>query len=110
MSTRQGGKDGGQLLADSQAILEMKQIVATYQGRYREMCPHALGTKNGRRQALFFQFAGESSRGLPRGGEWRCIPVDELADVSIRGGAWHTDDRHSQRQSCVDEIDVEVGP
>jgi hypothetical protein len=110
MSTRRGGKMADNYSLIRQTILEMKQVVATYQGRYREMCPHTLGTKNGRRQALFFQFAGESSRGLPPGGEWRCIPVDELADVSIRGGAWHTDDRHSQRQSCVDEIDVEVGP
>ena len=91
-----------------QAILGKNQVRATYQGRLRKMCPHTLGTKNGRRQALFFQFAGESSRGLPPGGEWRCIPVDELVDVSVHEGEWHTDDRHSQPQTCVDEIDVEV--
>jgi len=91
-----------------QAILDKSQIRATYQGRFREMCPHTLGTKNGRRQALFFQFAGESSRGLPPGGEWRCIPVDELVDVSVQEGEWHTDQRHSQPQTCVDEVDVEV--
>jgi len=91
-----------------QAIIEKQQIVATYKELLREMCPHTIGTKNGRRQALFFQFAGESSRGLPPGGEWRCIPVDELLDVSVREGEWHTDDRHSQPQTCVDEVDVEV--
>jgi hypothetical protein len=91
-----------------QAILDKSQVRAGYQGRYREMCPHAIGTKNGRRQALFFQFGGESSRGLPPEGEWRCIPVDDLVDVSIEPGAWHTDGRHSQPQTCIDIIDVEV--
>jgi hypothetical protein len=91
-----------------QAIIDKQQVVATYQGRLREMCPHSLGTKNGRRQALFFQFGGESSSGLPPGGQWRCIPVDELSGISIQAGEWHTDGRHSQPQSCVDEIDVEV--
>ena len=72
------------------------------------MCPHALGTKNGRRQALFFQFAGESNRGLPPGGDWRCLPLDGLSDVSLHKGSWYTDDRYDQVQTCVDEIDVAV--
>jgi hypothetical protein len=89
-----------------QAILDRSQVRATYQGRFREMCPHALGTKNGRQQALFFQFAGESNRGLPPGGDWRCLPLDGLTDVSLHEGPWHTDDRYDQTQSCIDEIDV----
>jgi hypothetical protein len=89
-----------------QAILDKSQVRATYQGKRREMCPHALGTKNGRRQALFFQFAGESNRGLPPGGDWRCLPLDGLTEVSLHKGPWHTDDRYDQTQSCIDEIDV----
>ena len=27
-------------------------------------------------QALFFQFGGESKRGLSPGGDWRCLPLD----------------------------------
>jgi hypothetical protein len=91
-----------------QAIIDLKQVVASYRGYLRELCPHTIGTKNGRKQALFFQFGGESSSGLPPGGEWRCIPVDEMTDVLVRGGEWHTDGRHSQPQTCIDEIDVEV--
>lgn len=90
------------------AILDKRQVRATYQGRIRKMCPHALGTKNGRRQALFFQFAGESNRGLPPGGDWRCLPLDGLTDVSLHEGPWYTDDRYDQAQTCVDEIDVAV--
>lgn len=94
-----------------QAILDRDIVVATYNGHVREMCPHALGTKNGRRQCLFYQFAGTSSTGLAPDGSprnWRCIPIDELRDVSVRKGAWHTAPSHTRRQTCVDRIDEEV--
>ena len=91
-----------------QAMLDKHQVHAGYQGRFRKMCPHTLGTKNGRRQALFFQFGGESRRGLPSEGDWRCLPVDELTDVSVHEGPWYGDDRYHPSQSCVAEVDVEV--
>jgi hypothetical protein len=90
------------------AVLERKQVLATYKGHRRELCPHVLGTKEGRRQALFFQFGGGSSSSLPPGGEWRCIPVDGLEDVVVRDGPWHTDTGHHYPETCVDEIDVEA--
>ena len=85
-------------------------MVATYNGYRRELCPHVLGTKNGRRQALFFQFAGGSASALPPGGDWRCIPVDGLNDVVIRDGPWHTGVGDQQAERCVDTIDVEAPP
>jgi hypothetical protein len=91
-----------------QAILDKDQITATYKGHLREMCPHAIGMKNGRPQALFFQFGGTSSSGLPPDGEWRCIPIEGLDDIVIEAGEWHTAPNHSQPQTCVDVIDVEV--
>lgn len=94
------------------AILTKQQILATYKGHYREMCPHTLGaSKTGIRQALFYQFAGESSSGLSPAGSannWRCIPVDELRNVILRDGDWHTAPNHSRAQTCVASIDVEV--
>ena len=33
-----------------QAILDKQQVIADYGGQRREMCPHAIGTKNGREQ------------------------------------------------------------
>jgi hypothetical protein len=91
-----------------QAILDRDQVIASYNGYRREMCPHVLGTKGGRRQALFYQFAGGSSSGLPPGGEWRCIPVDQLTDVEVRPGEWHTGIGHSRPQTCVDYVDTEI--
>jgi hypothetical protein len=71
-----------------QAIIDKQQIVATYKGHVREMCPHAIGTKNGRQQALFFQFGGTSSSGLPPGGEWRAsrLRVSITSEASPANG------------------------
>ena len=39
------------------AIQTKKIVAATYHGYERVMCPHVLGTKRGREQGLFYQFA-----------------------------------------------------
>lgn len=93
------------------AILNKRQIIATYRGHVRELCPHVLGTKNGRAQALFYQFGGESSSGLApmgSGQNWRCMFIDELEDVHARDGEWYSAPNHSRPQTCVGVIDVEV--
>lgn len=94
-----------------QAILNKQQVIAIYKGYYREMCPHILGTKMGKAYCLFYQFGGQSSSGtiIPESEEnWRCIPVDGLENVSLREGDWHSGHRHTKRQTCVDEIDIDV--
>lgn len=90
------------------ATLARQQVVATYNGHRRELCPHVLGRKDGRRQALFFQFGGGSRSSLPPEGEWRCIPIDGLEDVVVRDGPWHTGGTHLHPETCVDEIDAEA--
>ena len=91
-----------------QAIVERKQVVCDYGGYPREICPHVIGMKNGREQALVYQFGGDSSSGLPKGGEWRCMPISGISNATLRDGPWHSGTGHSQPQTCVDEIDVEV--
>jgi hypothetical protein len=93
-----------------QAIEEKKQVVCTYDNYPREMCPHTMGIKNktGLRQVISFQFGGGSSRGLPPGGEWRCMRVDEITNLQLREGPWHTGPNHSRPQTCVDQIEAEV--
>ncbi len=93
------------------AIVNKLQIVATYHGFAREMCPHALGMKNGRQQVLCYQFGGGSSSGVIVPGSpknWRCMEVAALTAVVSRAGAWHSGDNHSRPQTCIDTIDVEV--
>lgn len=75
------------------------------------MCPHAIGIKNGRMQALFYQFGVESSSGIivpdsPQ--NWRCIPIDGLTNVSVREGTWFTAANHSRPQTCIEKIFAEI--
>ena len=93
------------------AIVNKKNIIAIYQGYLREMCPHIIGWKNGREQALFYQFGGSSSDGpiiSDSPNNWRCIPIDGLSDVIAKEGVWHTSTNYANPQSCVDEIDLKV--
>jgi len=40
-------------------------------------------------------------------GAWRCLAVEKLSQVELRGDAWHTQPR-APRQTCMDEIDFDV--
>jgi hypothetical protein len=94
-----------------EAILDKHSISAFYNGFQREMCPHAIGTKKGIPQALFYQFGGESSSGLAPAGSpdnWRCITLSKLSGVRSDQGEWHTAPNHSRPNTCMDQIDVEV--
>jgi predicted DNA-binding transcriptional regulator YafY len=91
-----------------QAVLNKQQIVCTYHGYRREICPHTLGHTKGAEQALSFQFAGQSKSGLPPEGEWRCMRLAEVYDAQLRDGPWRTAPDHSRPQTCVKQIDVEV--
>lgn len=91
------------------AMEARQQIVCEYQGYERLLCPHCIGYgKNGGEQMLAFQFAGGSSKGLPPGGQWRCMDVRQMRSVQAREGEWHTGPRHLAPQTCVKEIDLEI--
>ena len=48
------------------AILGEQQVVCSYDGRVRELCPHIIGVNTrGEEVVLAWQFAGESSGRLP---------------------------------------------
>lgn len=96
-----------------EAIEKRQQVLATYRGYHREMCPHAIGSnKRHERQALFYQFAGDSASGLGPAGShenWRCIPIDELHHVTVREGDWHSSSDHARPNTCVFyRVDLEV--
>jgi hypothetical protein len=94
------------------AIQEKKIVRAIYQGLYCEMCPHAIGVRNGKQYALFYQFGGRSSSGSIQPGRskdnWKCIDIDELSEVTIEDGPWHTAPYDSELQTCVDALDAVV--
>ena len=95
------------------AIRNKRIITATYRGRVREVCPHAIGTKgiDGRWSVMCYQFAGDSSSGLGPVGSadnWRCMALNELSNVSSAEGDWHTADSHSRPNTCIDRVAEEV--
>ena len=92
------------------AILAKQQVIAMYKGKYREMCPHVIGWKNGREKVLKHQFGGDSNSGLSGNARkaWLGMFVDEIEILEIRNGQWHTAPNHSRPQQNVDVIDVEV--
>jgi hypothetical protein len=88
------------------AILSEQQVVCTYLGRTRELCPHIIGTdKNGEEAVLAWQFAGESSGKLP---QWRCLKLANVRDARARPGRWYEGGSHKTTQKCVTAIDLDI--
>jgi hypothetical protein len=100
--------DACQILAE--AIESKQQVIARYHDEERIFSPHALGTKRGASHVLVYQFAGGSQTGLPPGGEWRCLNVDELSEIRLETGAWRTAPNVFNPQTCLDEVEVLADP
>jgi hypothetical protein len=88
------------------AILAERQVTCVYDGRYRELCPHIIGTnKDGEEVVLAWQFAGESSGQLP---QWRCLRLHNVRDAQARDGKWFAGGSHRTEQTCVAHIDLDI--
>ena len=88
------------------AILAEQQVTCVYEGRYRELCPHIIGTnKRGEEAVLAWQFAGESSGPLP---QWRCLRLANVNQARVRSGRWLEGSSHRTTQTCVSDIDLDV--
>ena len=93
-----------------EAIRTRQQVTARYLGAERVFSPHALGTKHGKPHVLAYQFAGESRSGLPAGGEWRCLNLEDLEEIALHPGPWHSAANVFNPQSCLDDVAVAVEP
>src|SRR5450755_329853 len=87
-----------------------KPLHCMYDGLPRELCSIILGHSQGQEKALTYQFAGESSRGLPPGGQWRCLWLSKVSDIQLRTGSWIAGSGHAQPQGCVEVVDLDVNP
>ena len=87
-----------------------KQVVCTYEGHRRELCPIILGHSQGEEKALTYQFGGQSSKGLPAGGAWRCLWLAKAGDAELRDGPWISGASHTQPSHCVEVVDLDVNP
>ena len=88
------------------AILSEQQVICSYEGRHRELCPHIIGTnRRGEEVVLAWQFAGESSGPLP---QWRCLKLVNVGNARARTGRWHEGGSHRTEQTCVREIHLDI--
>lgn len=92
------------------AMATRQQVLCVYLGHARALCPTILGHTDGEECTLAYQFAGGASSGLPPGGEWKCLRVSNMTNVELRQGKWLTGSRHSKRQMCVKDVDIDVNP
>ena len=92
----------------STAIRDKQCLTGLYAGAVRHFAPHALGTTTDGAPAVFvFQYAGETKRGLPIDGEWRCFQLDRLSHLQVNEHRWRSRSNYSlKRQTCLAEIKV----
>ena len=88
---------------------ERKSISAYYDGYYRKLSPYELGTKKGKYQCLFYQYAGESSKGIINGKSkfnWRYLKLDKLKQIQILDEPLQKPEiiSHKKPSHCVDKI------
>jgi len=91
-----------------QALRQRRQITFSYHGLPRECCPVILGYAADGREVLFaYQFSGATSSKtkLP---QWRCFYVEGIGDLRSRPGYWLEGTNHTQAQTCVRFVDVDV--
>ena len=70
------------------AIVRKRCVRIFAEGRSREVCPHALGLKDGRPRMLAFQYSGGSASGLAGSGQWRTFFLSEIASATMIDGPW----------------------
>jgi hypothetical protein len=93
------------------ATRNKRAVSATYQGHTRRLYPHLLGKKGGQWQCLFYQPGGGSASGLGPDGSpenWRSIPLEDITDLEVVGGRWHTAPDGSRPAGCIDVVHAEA--
>jgi uncharacterized protein (DUF4415 family) len=92
------------------AIIHKRLLTFAFHGRDRIVCPHVLGHGKGKLRLLAFQTGGESSRSLPRGGQWRCFDLEEIHRPEPADGEWRTGDSHERPNTCITDVYIDVNP
>lgn len=86
---------------------ERRPIRASYHGRLRVICPHAIGWKNGRAKVLVFQTAVIGAPSSDPFG-WRSMFVDEIEGAFLSDDKWHTADNYTRQTTGIDELSAAI--
>jgi hypothetical protein len=94
------------------AIGEKRCLTGLYDGAVRHFAPHAVGNARDGTPAVFvFQYAGETKKGLPIGGQWRCFQLARLSHLRVNEHRWRSLSNYSlKRQNCLATIEVGLPP
>lgn len=92
-----------------QAIALRRCVRIRTAGFPRDICPHALGFKDGSPRLLAFQYEGASVSGLGAGGQWRAFFVHDIEAASAIEGRWHTGPNFVAKvEACLDRVEYSV--
>ena len=91
-----------------EAIRAKQCLTGLYDGAVRHFAPHALGAAPDGTPAVFvFQYAGETTTGMPIGGQWRCFRLEGLSHLRPNEHRWRSRSNYNlKRQSCLAMIQV----
>lgn len=92
-----------------QAIISMRCVRVRTSGFARDICPHALGFKDGSPRVLAYQYGGPSVSGLAPGGQWRAFFVRDIEEASLIEGRWHSGSNLVAKvEACLDRVEYSV--
>ncbi len=99
------------------ALRQQRPVHLSYHGRQRNVCPHALGWKNGRAMLLAYQTDGHTGTEDPPADprkQWRNLFVDDIADAEFADAAttWETADNYNPTRpfNAIDQLAVAINP
>jgi len=85
------------------AIQHKNKITAIYKNNTIAMCPHILGTKDGKINIIFYQCCNSFAND-----NWRCIPLDEIKDIEICEGSLKCNYLPPDISSCITNVEFSV--
>ncbi|HXZ00926.1 MAG TPA: hypothetical protein VEI03_13060 [Stellaceae bacterium] len=92
-----------------QAIIYKRCVRVRTAGFARDICPHALGFKDGSPRVLAFQYSGSSVSGLASGGQWRAFFVRDIEEANLIEGRWHSGSNLVAKvEACLDRVEYSV--
>ncbi len=80
------------------------RVTCACAGHFRDFCPHAIGTLEGRVRVLVFQVAGESAEGLPPEGAWQVLDLRDMIDVAPGSGEWRAGPAGEEPEDWAEEV------
>ncbi len=92
-----------------QAIISRRCVRVRTSGFERDICPHALGFKDGSPRVLAYQYSGSSISGLAPGGQWRAFFVRDIEEASLINGHWRSGSNLVAKvEACLDRVEYSV--